>query len=64
MAFGLAALLFQEEIANVGAGDIKVGANSLENARAPEELVADGVVGFLDLLEGLQTAVAGIPQKD
>ncbi len=52
MAFGLAALRLQQVVAHVGAGNVHVAADALEQARAQQEVLADIVVGGLDFLQG------------
>ena len=53
VALGTTRFGFEEVVADVGAGDVDIGSNAFEKAGAGEEIVADQVVGGLDLAEGL-----------
>lgn len=59
MGFGLGGIGFEEVVADIGAGEIKVGADLFQQAGAGEEAFADFVVAVLDLAEAADVIEAG-----
>src|SRR5262245_28087753 len=59
MALGLSALRFQQVIAHIGAGDVDVAADPLQQTGPCEEVFADRIVGSLDTVQGLNAVEPG-----
>src|SRR5436309_666026 len=63
MALGLPALRLEKVIADIRSRNVKIGTDPFQHASAAQELVADGVVGALDVLERLYGVEARKPHQ-
>ena len=63
VAFGFAGLGFEEVVAHVGAGDVNIAANPLQQAGAGDEFLPHGIVRGANLVQRLDAVEPGEAQQ-